>query len=102
MGQLKDTWPFDVPCDAAVVTSTYVTHGNLPITYVSHEIDADGDTIWQFHCDNSDYSPEVIALVRLDEVVKLDSSILTIAHLPIGFSARRTAKFAPWSIFREQ
>jgi len=37
---------------------------------------------WQFHCGNGDYNPSKLQLVRLDEVVGLDPTVVELAHLP--------------------
>ncbi len=91
-------WPFDVPPDEAVVTTSWVTRERHPILVVWHEEDDDGGVVWQFHSGNEDYRPEVLQLIRLDEVLALDGSIAELAALPLGGSATRTAGDAPWTV----
>jgi hypothetical protein len=65
-------WSFDVPPNAAVVTTTYVTRERLPILLVSHEADEDGGISWQFHCGNGDDSPSALQFVGLETILQLD------------------------------
>ena len=91
-------WPFDIPPAGVIVTTKYVTQRGEPILYVSHEYDEEEGACWQFHCNNGDYDPTVLQLVRLDEVLAIDSSIYDLADLPYGFCAKRVSKAAPWLI----
>ena len=95
---MGEQWCFDVSPDTAVVTTTYVTVKGMPILYVSHEIDEEEGTIWQFHAGNDDYRPEVLQLVRIDEVVAKDPTIESMATLPAGYHATRNAVGDLWVI----
>jgi hypothetical protein len=95
-------WPFDVPRDTIVVTSTYVTKDLMPILYVTHEEDEEEGIIWQFHCGNGDYDPAVLKLVRLDEILSFDGDLVRVAELPLGFRAVRSSKAAAWVFERER
>jgi hypothetical protein len=92
----RDRWRFDVEPEAAVVTTVYVTKGGMPILLVTRELDDDEGSVWQFHCGNGDYRSEVLQLVRLDEILKLDPSVADVAALPIGFCARRNDRTDIW------
>jgi hypothetical protein len=93
---------FDIPDDAAVVTTTYVTRDRMPVLLVSHEQDdEDGTMLWQFHSGNGDYSPEKLQLVRLNTVLSLDPSLKEVASLPVGYSAVRATPNDPW-VFRPE
>ena len=94
-------WLFDVPPDAAVVTTSYVTGQRMPILYVSHGFDEEEGVTWQFHCDNDDFSTAVLQLVRLDEVLRLDAGLDALATLPLGHLARRSSATAKWVIEKE-
>jgi hypothetical protein len=96
MGQLIMK-QFDIPLNTAVVTSTYVMQDELPILYVSHE-DDDGESLWQFHCGNNDYSMEKMMLVGLGTVLATDSSLMELADLKKGYCANRKSPNAPWQI----
>jgi hypothetical protein len=89
-------WAFDSPRDLAVVTTKYVTLDRLPVLYVTHELDEDGEVLWQFHCGNGDLDPGVLQLVRLDEIVGLDETLTRVADLPLGFSATRRDAGDEW------
>lgn len=92
-----DSWPFDVEPSTLVVTTSHVTLGKLPIEYVTHETDEDGEVLWQFHAGNGDFRQEVVQLVRLDEIIAIDPEVVRVANLPIGFGARRRGRGSPWT-----
>ena len=94
-------WTFDVSPETAVVTSTYVTKESMPVRYVSHEVDENGEIIWQFHCGNGDYDMAVMQLVGLGEIVAIDGSLKQVAGLPLGHSARRAAIGDKWVFQKE-
>jgi hypothetical protein len=75
---------FNVSPDTAVVTSTYITNDGAPVLEVTHEEDPEEGTIWQFHNGNGDYRGSVLQLVRLDELLQLDSTLTQMADLPVG------------------
>jgi hypothetical protein len=91
-----ESWPFDIVPAAMVVTTSHVTHGKMPIEYVTHETDEEDGVLWQFHCGNGDFRPEVLQLVRLDSIVAIDPGVLAVADLPLGFGARRSGKDSAW------
>ena len=92
---------FDVLPDAAVVTTSYVTRQRMPIFYVSHDLDEEGEVTWQFHCGNGDYSASILQLVRLDEILQLDPSLADLAALPLGHIARRADRAAEWVMAKQ-
>jgi hypothetical protein len=91
---------FELPSATAVLTTTYVTRDRIPILVVWRELGDDGD-LWQFHCGNGDYDPSKLQLVRLDEIVGLDPTVIDLAHLAVGQSARRAGVDQPWTIVTE-
>lgn len=99
---MQKPWAFDIPPDAVVVTTTYVTRDGYPILYVTHEYDEEEGVIWQFHCGNGVYEPHVLQLVRLDEILELDRSIADLAQLPLGFCAKRTNVKEKWTTAKEE
>jgi hypothetical protein len=89
-------WPFeDVPA-TAVVTTTHVTTGGLPILYVCHDLDEDGEPTWQFHCGTIDFDMKDAQLVRLDTIFRIDPSIAEVADLPFGHCATRSSIGGAW------
>ncbi len=92
----EDAWPFAVPPESAAVTTTYVTRDGMPILHVAHSLDEDGEVTWHFHCGNGDFSAEVLQLVRLEEMLRLDSSLVEVAGTPLGAEATRDRVGARW------
>ena len=88
---------FELSDDNAVVTSAYVTEQQMPVLEVFHEEDDDGP-LWQFHCGNGDFSPLLLRLVRLDTIMRLDPTLLTISGLPAGMRAVRKDIESEWII----
>lgn len=89
---------FNISDDTMVVTSIDVTQGKLPIMQVSHEDDEEGGSLWQFHSGSGDYSMDRMQLVRLDTILNIDPTLVEIAGLEMGRTARRRAIGEPWLI----
>jgi len=87
-----DQWPFDQPPNCAVISLRSIVFNGVPILHVSHDADDHG---WQF-LDGGDVVMEDAAVICLDEIVRLDQTIVEVADLPPGWSAWRAAKDAPW------
>ena len=94
MGQGERRFP--ISGGTVVCTTSYVMRNGSPILMVSHDADGEGRTGWQFHAGNDDYEPEVLMLVTLDEVLRLDPSITEVADLAPNWEARRRTKGGPW------
>lgn len=76
-----------------VLTSKYVIKNNSEIIYVAHHQDG----IWEFWGkENIDESEILVA--SWGQIISIDSSILQIASLPIGFSALREGINSQWKI----
>jgi hypothetical protein len=89
---MSETWPFDPPKDCAAISLKSVVFGGKPILRVSHDADDHG---WQF-LDGEDVDSNDAAVVSMEEIVKLDASVLEIADLPPGFIAWRDTPTSPW------
>jgi hypothetical protein len=89
---------FKDPLNTAVFTTKYVTEDNKEITYVTHELE---DGSWQFFSDDNfeDFS-KVAKLVSLNNIIKIDKSVLEIADLPLGYYATRKNRKEKWKIFK--
>jgi hypothetical protein len=87
---------FKEPDNTAVFTTKFVVTDDKDITMVTHEKE---DGAWQFFSDDDfdDYR-DVIKVVGLGQIVKIDSTILELADLPVGFSAKRKYKGDKWVI----
>jgi hypothetical protein len=81
----------DAP-DTAVITTRYVVHQQSPILFIFHFEDG----YWQFAGQEENLPDADFLVLRLEEVVALDSSILAIADLPRGVAASRESKEAEW------
>jgi hypothetical protein len=92
---------FPISDETMVVTSSYITEDKLPVLEVSHEDDEEGGSLWQFHCGNGDYSMDKMQLVRLSTMLSLDSSLVEVADLRCGRTAKRSAFGMKWSVEEE-
>jgi hypothetical protein len=88
-----DSWPFDQPRNCATMTMRQVLDGSEPILLVSHDED---DHAWQF-IGTSDASLADAKLVGLEEIVRLDPTVLEVADLPPGWQAIREFVGGPWT-----
>lgn len=89
----SDVWPFDQPRNCAAITIRSIVFDGAPILHVTHDEDDHG---WQFlGWEDADVSQG--AVVRLEEIVKLDPSVLEVADLPPGWRAWRKSKSSPWT-----
>ncbi|MBZ9966142.1 hypothetical protein [Mesorhizobium sp. BR1-1-2] len=97
-------WKFADPPNVAVLSDKSIFKRDDWIAYVVHEaddddIDNDNDEggSWRFHSsDTRNWDEREIMLVGLQEVVRLDQSILALADLPKGWHAWRSSKSSPW------
>ena len=89
----QDNWPFDQPRNCATFTMRQVLDKSEPILLVSHDADDHG---WQF-IGTSDAAMADARLVCLEEIVRLDPTVLEVADLPPGWQAIREAVGRPWS-----
>lgn len=87
---------FKEPDNTAVFTTKFVITDKKEITVVTHEKE---DGAWQFFSEDDfdDYS-KVAMIVGLGQIIKLDSSILELADMPVGYSAKRKDKGEKWVI----
>ncbi len=88
-----DFWPFDQPRNCATFTTRQVLEGSEPILLVSYDADDDG---WQF-IGSSEVSMADAKLVALQEIVKIDSTVLDVADLQPGWQAIRTTVGGAWT-----
>jgi hypothetical protein len=86
-----DPWPFDEPEDSRALATKRVTDEGAAILYVTH----DDDGTWHF-VDDGPTELEDSAVVHLVHIVGGDPSIATLAELPRGWRAERTADGQPW------
>lgn len=82
-----------IECNVAVFTTLPILNG-APILYVFHH---EEDGAWEFYGEE-DVDDDERKVVALEEIVNMDSSLLKVCDLPLGYCARRKAKDAEWEI----
>jgi len=87
-----NSWPFDQPRNCTTLTMRQVLDGSEPILLVSHDADDHG---WQF-IGTSDASVADGKVVCLEEIVRLDPTVVEVADLPPGWQAVREYVGGPW------
>jgi hypothetical protein len=85
-------WPFSDAKNVAVFTTGNIISGSHSILYVIHDAD---DGAWQFHSGEG-FNQEDCKVVSLGEIVSIDSSILNLADLPLGWMATRKSQNDGW------
>lgn len=88
-----EDWPFDQPRNCAALTMRQILDGSEPILLVSHDADDHG---WQF-TGISDASVADGKIISLEEIVRLDPTVLEVANLPPGWQAVRNEVGGQWS-----
>lgn len=87
---------FEDTLNTAVFTTKFVVKDRKDITYVTHDSE---DGAWQFFSnDDFDNYEEVAMLVSLDEIIKIDKTVIEIADLPLGYFATRKTTKDNWMI----
>jgi len=92
--KLMENWPFDQPQNCAVITLRQIVENGQPILYVSHDLDDHG---WQF-LTLDEAKEEDARMVLFKNIIKLDTSIYELAHMPPGFHAYRKSITDKWVI----
>lgn len=86
-------WPFDQPRNCAVITLRSIAFDGDPILHVTHDRDDHG---WQF-LSLEDFQMEDACVLGLEEIVRLDPTVLELAGLPPGWHAWRRSPSEPWT-----
>jgi hypothetical protein len=86
-------WPFPIPGDKKVFTTTAIAEGSDLIASVMRDAEDD----WQFH-GFEEASDEEVEAVALRYLVRLDPSLKEIAELPERHVAKRDSIMDPWVI----
>jgi hypothetical protein len=85
-------WPFDQAPNVAAITTRQVIEDGLPILVVIHYRD---DHSWAFVCGTSNRTGDG-RVIGMGTALKIDPTLVSIADLPPGYCARRTAIGATW------
>lgn len=86
-------WPFSDPENVMTITMRQIVREGQPVLLVVHE---EEDGSWQFLTGGTFTMADGV-LVALKTIIALDSSLLELADLPVGWQAVRAAKGQPWS-----
>jgi hypothetical protein len=89
---MQSEWKFADPQNTAVITTKKIIEG-ASIMFVSHDEDDGG---WQFLEAETAPAEADAAVVGLKDVVAMDDSILELADLPVGWSAKRDDVGGTW------
>jgi hypothetical protein len=85
-------WPFQDPQNVAVFTTKHIVRNHKPVLFVSHDAE---DGAWQFHSGDIARDEDVM-IIALSEMVEIDSTIMELADLPLGWEAVRNSTLEPW------
>ena len=88
----QEQWPFADPKNVAVITLKAIAKGGSPILHVAHDAE---DGAWQF-LDGSTVSEENASVISLEEITRIDPSVMELADLPLGWYAYRLTANEPW------
>ncbi|MCO5242022.1 MAG: hypothetical protein M9904_18435 [Chitinophagaceae bacterium] len=80
--------------NTAVITTRFVLEEQSPILFVFHFEDG----FWQFSGCEKELSDEDYKLVSLDEIIKLDPTILEVSDIPYNKEAYRNNISSDWVI----
>ena len=83
---------FEDDLNTAVITTKYVLESKSPILSVFHYDDGS----WQFSGSEEDVAEEDYRVLSLDEIIKMDSSVLEVSDLPYEGEAHRETKESKW------
>jgi hypothetical protein len=86
-------WAFSDPPNVASFTVRDVMQKRKPILLVCHDSE---DGAWQFLTGEPADTADAM-LVGLKEIVDLDSSVLELVDLPLGWQASRETQQSPWT-----
>ncbi|HZF96756.1 MAG TPA: hypothetical protein VEY92_00665 [Pseudoxanthomonas sp.] len=85
-------WPFDQGRSVAALSTKQVMQDGLPVLHVQYYAD---DGSWAFTCGTTDDESDCM-LVSMESVVSKDSTLFSVADLPLGWCAWRASPGASW------
>ncbi len=81
--------------NVAVITTRKILDGSAWIAYVSHDSE---DGAWQFlNQKSTELDENDAALISLNEIMTIDSSVDELMDLPLGWCAWRDEKNTQWN-----
>ena len=81
--------------NTAVFTTKYILNNNSPILYVYHY---EEDGAWEFLGMETDINDDDYRVLSLAEIINIDSSVLKIISIKMGYYAKRESREAEWII----
>lgn len=93
-----ENWPFDQGPRVAAITTRQVLTDGLPILRVTHYSD---DHDWAFVCGTTDATDDG-RVIAMEEALRIDPTLRTIADLPPGWTAWRERVGADWHRVRNE
>ena len=81
--------------NTAVFTTKYILNNNSPILYVYHY---EEDGAWEFLGMETDINDDDYRVLSLEEIINIDSSVLKIISIKMGYYAKRESREAEWII----
>ncbi len=79
--------------NTAVFTTKFVLDKN-PILFVYHHLE---DGAWEF-IGKEENNEEDYRIISLEEITLIDSSVINVLDMPLGFYAKRNSKSEKWII----
>ncbi len=91
---------FNDPLNTIVVTTKYVTEYKKDITYAAYNKE---EHCWQFFSDDviEDFEASM-RIIKLSEIILIDSSVLELEEIPEGFCAKRESRGTAWVIQKQE
>jgi hypothetical protein len=89
---MSHDWPFDDPKNVATFTVRQIVRDGNPILRVTHDSE---DGAWQF-LEWGTPNEDDAMIVGLEEMTRIDPSILELADLPLGWRAIRRSAAESW------
>ena len=87
------------PLNTVAITTSFVTENKHDITFVAYNKE---DNSWQFFSNDAIEDFEIVMrIVKLKDIIVLDSSILEIEEIPNGFCAVRESRGVAWTIQKQ-
>lgn len=91
---------FNDPLNTIVVTTKFITEDKLDITYAAYNKE---EHCWQFFSNDEIENFEVsMRIIKLSEIIIIDSSILELEEIPEGYCAKRESRAMPWVIHKQE
>jgi len=87
------TWPFGDPPNVAVFTSKKIIERGDWSQRATHDAE---DGAWRFHSPGGAAESEAL-IVSLEEITRMNPTVLFLANLPLGGCAWRETKAGPWN-----